>query len=539
MAGVPATVTLNAEYNRKAQAGALMIASNRQLNHTPPPSWMNYSAEGAEALSHSNICFSQQSDIGCVTGYVADPGSNNPAAGHRRWILYPQTRQTGVGDIPDGTSMHWSVLWAHDILNMFDSRPPTRDEFVAWPPRGFVPWQVVFPRWSFSLANASFLSANVSMTRNGSPVSVRLEPVENGYGENTIVWIPDGQDPNVFPATQPVGSDVQYVVNVSNVLIGGVPRNFTYNVTVFDPDVPLTTFQPAVESLEPFTGTASSQLFTAVFSDLEGWRDIARANVAFNVVAGTAGGCVVEVSPTTNEVRLYNDAGTTRLGPVLLGSNGLLENGTCSVSAGASSIQTSGNVLAVRLAVTFKPTVFGQKRTVYTSATDTGGLSSGWYALGAWYPNSAAQLVNRYRVYSPASSTHFHTTDLNEYLTLGSWGFQLEGVSGRVYNSPGTSQPVTPLYRIYNITDRRHFWTASRNEYTTLIRYRNNYDGEGIDGFVFSTPAAGTIPVYRLLYTLAGPLTHHWTPSDNEHTYLVGTGAWKSEGIAFYFYPPN
>jgi uncharacterized protein YkwD len=228
MAGVPAGVAFSTEYTRKAQQAALMMSRNGQLSHSPPSNWACYTAEGAEAAGSSNLYLGTYS-WGAIDGYIEDPGSGNSAAGHRRWILYPQTQAMGTGDIPS-TGGYWAAnaLWVFDA-NMWGARPPTREEFVAWPPPGYVPYQVVFPRWSFSYDEAGFSSATVSMTRNGSGISVSVKPVVNGYGENTLVW-----EPNAAFGIAPM-SDITYTVSIQNVLVGSVSRSFAYNVIVFNP----------------------------------------------------------------------------------------------------------------------------------------------------------------------------------------------------------------------------------------------------------------------------------------------------------------
>jgi hypothetical protein len=57
--------------------------------------------------------------------------------------------------------------------------------------------------------------------------------VVDGYGENTIVWIPMGlSDGAIWPKPQ---ADTAYTVAIQNVGIGGQSRNFVYDVIVFDP----------------------------------------------------------------------------------------------------------------------------------------------------------------------------------------------------------------------------------------------------------------------------------------------------------------
>ncbi len=224
MAGVPA-VAEDAEYTSKAQAAALIISTST-LSHNPSPNSRCYSEDGAEAAGRSNLSGSR---IGwsAVTGYIADYGDS--AVGHRRWVLHPQTRRMGTGDIPSSGSSGNNALFVIDD-NVWGTRPATREPYVAWPPPGYVPYPLVFARWSFSYPKAGFGSASVSMSRDGIAIPVTLAPVVSGYGEPTLVWLPTDATLGSAPA-----SDVTYNVTVRDVVIGGSPRTFDYQVTVFDP----------------------------------------------------------------------------------------------------------------------------------------------------------------------------------------------------------------------------------------------------------------------------------------------------------------
>lgn len=227
MAGVPA-VTLRNEYNRKAQAAALMMSVNRTLNHSPTPNWLCYSSDGAEAAGSSDL-FLGMMGWNAVSGYILEGG----VVAHRRWILYPQTREMGTGDIPSTQNYPAAnALWVFDS-NIWGPRPATRNEFVAWPPPGYVPYQVVNDHWSFAYPHANFSSARVIMASGGANLPVALEPVLVGYGENTLVWIPLGvSNGGIWAKPQ---ADTAYTVTIENVIIGGQSRSFTYDVIVFDP----------------------------------------------------------------------------------------------------------------------------------------------------------------------------------------------------------------------------------------------------------------------------------------------------------------
>lgn len=237
MAGIPAEVIFFNEYTTKAQQAALMMSVNGQLNHYPPSSWTCYTADGYDAAGNSNLRMGYPSLSHNIAGYMKDKGSGNYAAGHRRWILYPQTQIMGTGDVPSAPGYQYAAnaLWVFDS-NYGGPRPATREEYVAWPPPGYVPYQVVYPRWSFAYAAANFGSAAVTMTRNGSPIAVTLETYATGYGENTLVWRPLAMADD---AAWPAEHLVIYTVTVSNVVISGSPRSFTYTVQVFDPAQPV------------------------------------------------------------------------------------------------------------------------------------------------------------------------------------------------------------------------------------------------------------------------------------------------------------
>jgi hypothetical protein len=229
MAGVPSIPSFSDTYSSKARAAALMMSVNRQLSHNPPATWTCYTEAGAQGAGSSDLYLGVYGPA-AISGYILDAGSGNYPVGHRRWILFPPTRQMGTGDIPPvGGYPASSALWVFDT---FSPRPSTREAFVAWPPPGYVPYQVVFERWSFSYPEADFASATVTMMAGGAPLAVSQSPVVNGYGDNTLVWAPAGASGGGWPKP---GQDMAYSVTLHKVMIGGRGQDFTYTVTIFDP----------------------------------------------------------------------------------------------------------------------------------------------------------------------------------------------------------------------------------------------------------------------------------------------------------------
>ena len=230
-------VSLDDTYNLKAQAAALMVQANlEKFDHTMPPGWPCHTPAGQAAALKSNLAKGSNGPD-AIDGYMFDYGEGNKDAGHRRWLLYPQTQRMGTGDtatIVRGVMYpETNVLWVmDDQINAPD--PVVRDGFVAWPPQGFAPYQVVYPRWTFSVANANFATATVNVTSGGQPVQAEVESRSTGFGNPTLVWRMAGLGASgSWPRPN---ADTPYEVTISGVQVGGQSRSFSYSVTVFDPD---------------------------------------------------------------------------------------------------------------------------------------------------------------------------------------------------------------------------------------------------------------------------------------------------------------
>jgi len=284
MAGVPATITLNNANNTDNQLAAVMMSANTNLSHTPPNTWYCWSINGSNAASMSNLALGYDG-ADAITGYMWDFGAGNFEAGHRRWILYPQTQIMGTGDVPPaGGYSPANATWVFDA-NLFGPRPATRQPYVAWPPAGYVPRQLVYPRWSFALTNADFTNATITMKSNGVVVATSTQQYVTGYGENTLVWYPSSLDPNNFNTVFPFGgTDTVYSITVTNIKFGAGMVGYTYNVTVFDPAVPgADYFPPTINGTnQPFVGVANPYTFTPV-TNVTGyqWRSTLRSNFYF------------------------------------------------------------------------------------------------------------------------------------------------------------------------------------------------------------------------------------------------------------------
>lgn len=246
MAGLPTDVVFTPDLNDTAQAGAFLNSANKQTEHVPPNTWTCYTDKGAEGAK-SNLIGGGSNTEGAgpraIDTWMYDSSTGNEQVGHRRWIIYPPQQAMGFGEVP-ATNGFTSTSALYVFGPRKAQRPTPRDEFVAWPPPGFIPADIVSPRWSFSLPDADFSASTVTLTRNGAALPVTIQNAGGGgYGDPTLVWIRNDQIGNVL-FNRPT-ADEAYTVAINNVKIGGASRNFTYNVTLIDPRMTGQDYRPA------------------------------------------------------------------------------------------------------------------------------------------------------------------------------------------------------------------------------------------------------------------------------------------------------
>jgi hypothetical protein len=262
MAGMPASVYLDPVDNWGSQQMAVIISANNALNHNPPSSYDCYNTFAAGYAGGDQALGADGAEA--TTLFIWDYGAKNNEVGHRRWILYPPEIVMGIGDVPGvDTNAAGNLTYVFDPAS-FGARPATRQPYVSWPPEGFVPYQVVFPYWSFGLSNADLSAATVTMQSNGVPVATVIQPYQTGYGENTLVWVPMGLDATTGGTSFPFsGSDTVYSVTISNINAGGTTVQFSYNVTVFDPSVPGADYIPTTLNGPAATQAGVGAIFSA------------------------------------------------------------------------------------------------------------------------------------------------------------------------------------------------------------------------------------------------------------------------------------
>lgn len=327
MSGLPGNSELSPEWNRLCMEAALVVSRNDEASHNPSPASACYSADGAEAASKSLLYLGREGTA-AIDGYIDDPGPENYFAGHRRWILYPPQKVLGTGSIPQ----HLSFRAANSLWVIGREGPrPAEPQWIAWPPAGFVPYQVMprrSGRWSFSYPLADFSQAQVTVSHKGNPLPVELEPLENdhGYADNALVWIPNG-----IPLTAPI-DDLVYEVTISGVVIGKEPKTFRYTVTIIDPSRVPDVLPPGVV-IQPMDQTVRARAAAKFEVQASGTETLSfqwRFNNAIINGATNASLAILSVMPEhagTYDVVVTNIAGSVKSAPARLSvlADGLLQ----------------------------------------------------------------------------------------------------------------------------------------------------------------------------------------------------------------------
>ena len=296
LAGVAGTVVFDPARCAEDQAAALIMSANRALDHFPPATWRGWSPEGAAAAGRSNLELGLNGPEAVALGYMADAGDNNRGvAGHRRWLLYPNARVFGSGDVVapgPGSYLEGkaNALWVVDDVAPPPGLPP-RDGFYAWPPPGWVPANLVWPRWSFCLPaspGVDLSAATVAVTReDGATLTVAVEgTVAGGYYVDPALVFAVVEPPAPYGA--PAAAGHTYTVRVAGV--GGPVGAFTYQVLTFTPAYAPPRLHPPLAPERPVVSVAADADGASAFVVSRAGADPAAALAVQYQVGGTAVG---------------------------------------------------------------------------------------------------------------------------------------------------------------------------------------------------------------------------------------------------------
>ena len=137
LAGVP-EVTLDSALCENAQYGAVLMAANGGISHTPgKPADMDqaFYQQGYEAASSSNL-YAGVTLTTAPDGFMDDSDASNISrVGHRRWQLNPTMGKVGFG-YAQSNSLYGSYV----VEKVFDRSGSGCDyDFISWPASGNFP----------------------------------------------------------------------------------------------------------------------------------------------------------------------------------------------------------------------------------------------------------------------------------------------------------------------------------------------------------------------------------------------------------------
>jgi hypothetical protein len=248
LAGVNDHVVLDSGWCKLAQAAAVIMNANEKLEHHPGPGMKCYSADGKLGASTSNLSLIVGKSISMIISTEIQDGSvSNNECGHRRWLLYSRSYKMGFGATPGA--------YAVKIFSSYDEDPKdtssyhgTVPEYFGYPFRGFIPYQVVYPKWSFAVPGGDMSVAKVEVKAGEKLFSCAV--VGRGkinYGDPTLVWtvrgLKEDYEYNYYDfAEKKKGFEAlgllnkKITVTVSNVKVDGKMKSYNYSFTIFDPD---------------------------------------------------------------------------------------------------------------------------------------------------------------------------------------------------------------------------------------------------------------------------------------------------------------
>ena len=204
-------------------------------------------------------------------------------------------------------------------------------------------------------------------------------------------------------STQPwllIGNPFGYAPATLNLSLSPAALNFApgvYTATVVSTSattsnsvqVPVTYFLDngppvGVEDTPPvfFSGTSSVLQFD--FTHTQGFAQLDVVNALINTALDGSNACYIAYSRPLNVLYLVNNAGVGSglSAPLTPGSSGQVSNGQCTISGAGSSAQGTGNILRLRLNVSFQSS-FAGNRVLYLAARGVSGENSGWHTKGA------------------------------------------------------------------------------------------------------------------------------------------------------------
>lgn len=229
-------VKVTAAKRAEAQAAAFIISKNNALSHDIPTSWKCYSKAAADGAKNSCLGlpnFRYLPQTAFITGFISDPGDGNYFVGHRRWLLNSRATEFSIGATKNSLAVYCTNNLKEDTL---------KNPFIAYPWNGYVPVNLIFSKWSFSIPDGNevdFSKAKL-VVKNKKGVSLPLQALTENqfFPDKTITWKIVGlftadeekKSENHLEEKGYVGEEL--TVKIENVIVNKTPRTYEYKVKI-------------------------------------------------------------------------------------------------------------------------------------------------------------------------------------------------------------------------------------------------------------------------------------------------------------------
>jgi hypothetical protein len=229
-------IKITNDKKEETQAAAFICMKNNSLNHTPPTSWKCYSKKAADGAAHSCLGmsnFTYWKSTSFIDGWIADEGNSNYFVGHRRWLLSSRATKFSYGATSNTEALYCGLDQRNDTL---------KNEFIAYPWSGHVPYELIFCKWSFAIPQihqSDLSKAKVTVKgKKGNLYQVDLQKQVEGFPDNTIVWKVESlvsteeekKDKNQLKEKGLIGEEL--TVKIENVIVNKKTRTYEYKVKI-------------------------------------------------------------------------------------------------------------------------------------------------------------------------------------------------------------------------------------------------------------------------------------------------------------------
>ena len=171
-----------------------------------------------------------------ITEFIHDFGRNNYFCGHRRWILNPWSGPMGFGASRDSRYSSFIAEGLY-VVSMDYNHKNDLPEFIAYPPEGYAPSSLVFPRWSFGItdkkANMQKVKIKVLDWKN-KKIRIKQYAYKSSGGCPTITWEILG-GAKKMEKIKNLNANKPIKVFVYGAVVDGKRKDYSYEVKIFNP----------------------------------------------------------------------------------------------------------------------------------------------------------------------------------------------------------------------------------------------------------------------------------------------------------------